>query len=272
MQTMTTMARLEVKPGSKADLRDRDPADKLGLADKVQAKEAVGELQVELIGLHSRLWAEETRSVLLVLQGMDTSGKDGAIRKVLSGINPQGTNVVSFKAPNDEALAHDYLWRVHRACPPRGHLGVFNRSHYECVVTERLLDIIDDEQRKHRYRHIKEFERMLADEGTTMVKVFLHISKEEQRERLQARVEDPLKNFKFNIADLETRKLWDDYEKTYDEAITETSTDYAPWHIVPADRKWVRDVAIARLLVETLRRLDPRIPPPDPALKGLVIE
>lgn len=272
MRAMTTITRLQVKPGSKADLADRDPADRLGLSDKAQARQVVEDLSVELDGLHQRLWAEEKRSVLLVLQGLDTSGKDGAIRRVLSGLNPQGTHVVSFKAPSDLELAHDYLWRIHVACPARGHLGVFNRSHYESVVTERLIGVIDHDQCRRRYRHICEFERQLAEEGTTMVKVFLHISKDEQRERLQARIEDPLKNWKFNAADLETRKQWDEYQKAYDEAITETSTDHAPWHVVPGDRKWVRDVAVATLLVETLRRLDPRVPPADPTLKGLVVE
>jgi len=272
MRAMTMLTRLEVKPGANADLADRDPADRLGLTDKAEAKQLLDDLGLELDGLHQRLWAEAKRSVLLVLQGMDASGKDGTIRRVLSGLNPQGTQVGVFKAPSDLELAHDYLWRIHAACPARGHLGVFNRSHYESVVTERLLGIIDHDQVERRYRHIREFERQLAEEGTTMVKVFLHLSKDEQRDRLQTRIADPLKNWKFNPADLDTRKQWDDYQKGYEKAITATSTDHAPWHVVPADRKWVRDVAVATLLVETLRRLDPRVPPPDPTLQGLVVE
>ena len=185
MRTMTMLTRLEVKPGSKAGLADRETGDRLGLADKAQAREVVEDLSLELDGLHQRLWAEEKRSVVLLLQGMDASGKDGTIRRVLSGLNPQGTHVAAFKVPSDVELAHDYLWRIHAACPARGQLGVFNRSHYESVVTERLIGVIDHEHCRRRYRHIREFERELAEEGTTMVKVFLHISKDEQRERLQ---------------------------------------------------------------------------------------
>ena len=210
--------------------------------------------------------------MLLVLQGVDTSGKDGVIRRALSGLNPQGCAVTSFKTPTTLELERDYLWRVHNDCPARGRLGVFNRSHYEDVVTARVLGIIDDDHCRRRFRHVREFEQMLADEGTTVIKVYLHISREEQRLRLQARLDDPTKRWKFRPEDLEARKQWDAYQSAYEEAITETSTDIAPWWIVPGDRKWVRDIAVATLLLETLRRLDPQFPPADPSLDGVIVE
>jgi PPK2 family polyphosphate:nucleotide phosphotransferase len=203
---------------------------------------------------------------------MDASGKDGTIRRVLTGLNPQGCEVVNFKVPTTRDLAHDYLWRVHERCPPRGILGVMNRSHYEDVVTAKLIGVVDDEQCELRHRHIREFERMLHDEGTTVVKVFLHISKDEQRARLQARIDDPTKNWKFQASDLETRRRWDEYQRCYDDVIGATSTEWAPWHVVPGDHKWVRDVAVAALLVDVFERLDPRIPEPEQDLRGIVVD
>jgi len=229
-------------------------------------------LLARLDELHNRLWAESRRSVLLVLQGMDASGKDGTIRRVLTGLNPQGCDVTNFKEPTTRDLAHDYLWRVHELCPPRGILGVMNRSHYEDVVTARLIGLVDDDQVRKRYRHIREFERMLDDEGTTVVKVFLHISKDEQRARLQARIDDEAKNWKFQHSDVEARQHWDAYQQCYDHVLGETSTEWAPWYVVPGDHKWVRDVAVATLLVEVFERLDPRIPDPEQDLRGIVIE
>jgi PPK2 family polyphosphate:nucleotide phosphotransferase len=263
---------LVIVPGDGARLEQRDPADLLGVASKDDGRERVDRLLDDLDALHDRLWAEAQRSVLVVLQGMDASGKDGAIRRVLTGLNPQGCMVVNFKAPTSRDLAHDYLWRIHEACPPRGILGVMNRSHYEDVVTARVIDVVGDEEVERRYRHIREFERMLTDEGTTVVKAFLHISKGEQRERLQARIDDPEKNWKFNRSDLETRQRWDDYQRRYDQALTATSTEWAPWYVVPADHKWVRDVAVSTLLLDVLERLDPRFPTPQEDLRGLVVE
>lgn len=267
-----TTAELEVSPGQAADLAHRSTADLLGQADRQSAQRERAAILTELQDLHERLWAENERSVLLVLQGMDTSGKDGVIRRVLGGLNPQGCAVTAFKAPTTLEIAHDYLWRVHAACPARGRLGVFNRSHYEDVVTARVLAIIDEEHCRRRYRHVREFEQMLTDEGTTLVKVFLHVSRDEQRKRLQARLDDPTKRWKFRPEDLETRKQWDAYQAAYDEAITETSTDVAPWSVVPGDHKWVRNIAVARLLLDAFRRLDPQYPPPDPRLDGLTVE
>ena len=198
--------RLRVEPGEAAGLDGRDTRDTLGIEGKDASRDVLEDLSQDLDELHQRLWAEGSRSVLLVLQGMDAAGKDGTIRRVLSGLNPQGCQVASFKAPSDAELDHDYLWRVHRVCPDRGHLGVFNRSHYEDVVAARIFGAVDHDQCRLRYRHIREFERMLVDEGTTIVKVFLHLSKDEQRERLQARLAEPGKNWKFNEGDLDVRK------------------------------------------------------------------
>ncbi len=239
---------------------------------KEAAREQSDALLDELEDLHGRLWAEAKRSVLLVLQGVDTSGKDGVIRRVLTGVNPQGCSVTSFKAPTTLELEHDYLWRVHNACPARGRLGVFNRSHYEDVLAARVRGIVDKRHWRRRYRHLRDFEQMLHDEGTTVIKVYLHISREEQRQRLQARLDDPTKRWKFRPEDLEARAQWEAYQTAYEEAITETSTDVAPWWIVPSDHKWVRDVAVATLLLETFRRLDPQFPPADPSLDGVVVE
>jgi PPK2 family polyphosphate:nucleotide phosphotransferase len=266
------MPDLRVPPGRRADLARRSTSDRLGIADKEAAQKERAVLLDELQDLHERLWAEDERSVLLVLQGMDTAGKDGVIRRVLRGLNPQGCSVTGFKPPTTTELAHDYLWRVHVARPKRGQLGVFNRSHYEDVVTARVLGIIDEEHCRRRYEHVRDFEQMLTDEGTTLLKVFLHISSDEQRKRLQARLDDPTKRWKFRPEDLDTRKQWDAYQSTYEKAITETSTKSAPWWIVPSDRKWVRDVAVERLLLDVFRGLDPRFPPPDPRLDGLTVE
>jgi len=271
-QPTSVLEGLRVQPGDAADLAGRNPASRLGLGDKVNGQARSEEILQVLDGLHNRLWAEARRSVVLVLQGMDAAGKDGTIRRVLTGLNPQGCAVVNFKVPTDVDLAHDYLWRVHAAAPARGILGVWNRSHYEDVVAARCIGAIDDEQCRLRHRHIRSFERMLSEEGTSVVKVFLHISKDEQRARLQARIDDPAKNWKFKHSDIDARAEWDDYQARYEEAITATSTDWAPWYVVPADHKWVRDVAVATLLVDVFSELDPQIPDPEPGLEGLVVE
>jgi PPK2 family polyphosphate:nucleotide phosphotransferase len=263
---------LMVRPGEPARLAERNPASRLGLSDKVDGQARVVALQLRLDELHDRLWAEAQRSVVLVLQGMDASGKDGTIRHVLTGLNPQGCTVSNFKVPTDVDRAHDYLWRIHRAMPARGLLGVFNRSHYEDVVAAPIARFVDDEHCTRRYRHIREFERMLADEGTTMVKVFLHISKEEQRARLQERIDDPRKSWKFHRSDLEVRARWDEFHRRYDAAISATSSDWAPWYVVPSDHKWVRNVAVAETLVRIFERLDPRIPDPEPGLEGMTVD
>lgn len=257
---------LMVAPGAEAGLRGRSPDDRLGLGTKDSVTSRLDERIERLSALQNRLWSEERRSVLLVLQGMDTAGKDGAIRKVFTGVNPQGCEVASFKAPSDGELAHDYLWRVHARCPQRGQIGIFNRSHYEDVVAVRVRNLAPEAVWRRRYHHIREFERMLVDEGTSMLKVFLHISREEQKARLEARLEEPDKTWKFRQEDLEDRRRWDDFAVAYDEALTETSTRWAPWYVVPANHKYVRNYAVAGLLVDLLERLDPEPPPPPPGI------
>ena len=260
---------LRVEPGSAPGLARRDPGRRLGAESKEEGLERLNAL-VERIGfLHSRLTAEATRALLLVLQGIDAAGKDGTIRAVLTGVNPQACRVVSFRAPEDEELAHDYLWRIHRLCPERGELAVFNRSHYEDLVTVRVRGLVPEAVWRRRYEHVRGFERMLADEGTALVKVFLHVSPEEQRARLQERLDNPEKRWKFRRSDLDDRRLFGDYMAAYEDAIRETSTAWAPWYVVPADHNWVRNLAVAEILLEALERLDPKLPAPDPALDGV---
>ncbi len=262
---------LRVEPGTPADIAGRDPGDTLGL-EKAEAREQLRALHERLDVLQQRLYAEGTRSLLLVLQGLDASGKDGVIRSVFVGLNPQGYRVASFKAPTSTELAHDYLWRIHAQLPMRGEIGIFNRSHYEDIVTVRMLGLAPEHVWRRRSGHVREWERMLAEEGTTVVKVFLNVSKEEQRKRLQERIDDPEKRWKFRRGDLETRSRFEDYIAAYDEALTATSTEWAPWHVVPADRNWVKSLAVARLLVEALERLDPQLPPAEPGIETIVVE
>jgi PPK2 family polyphosphate:nucleotide phosphotransferase len=271
MKTATLLAELRVPPGRPADIAHRDPGDRLGFGDKQAGSARLIELVAELRLLQHRLWAEARRSLLLVLQGLDASGKDGTISHVLSGVNPQGCRVHSFKAPVGAELAHDYLWRIHAACPEHGELGVFNRSHYEDIVTVRVRELMPKRVWKRRPGQIREFERMLADEGTTVVKVFLNVSREEQGRRFQERLENPEKAWKFRREDLESRARFDDYIAAYDWVLTETSTDWAPWYVVPSDRNWIRNLAVAELLVAALRVIDPQLPAADPELEGLRI-
>jgi PPK2 family polyphosphate:nucleotide phosphotransferase len=263
---------LVIGPKEHPHLAQRDTVEMPGLdLTKKQAPKALAERTARLDVLQQRLFAENARSLLVVLQGMDTGGKDGAIKNVLGAITPTAVQVTAFKAPVGVELAHDYLWRVHQVLPPRGHIGVFNRSHYEDVVAARVRAIVPMRQVKLRYRHIVDFERMLDDEGTRVVKIFVHISQDEQRERLQARLDDPEKRWKFRVGDLDDRARWDEYARAYDDAIAATSTRTAPWYVVPADKKWLRDVVVAEILVRTLESMDPQLPPDDPSLKDIVI-
>ncbi|MEJ7846219.1 MAG: PPK2 family polyphosphate kinase [Acidimicrobiales bacterium] len=222
--------------------------------------------------LQERLYAESRRSLLVVLQALDAGGKDGTIGHVFRGLNPQGVRVTPFKAPTPQELAHDFLWRAHAAVPAQGEIAVFNRSHYEDVLVVRVKDIVAEAVWRARYDHIRAFEANLVDAGTTIVKVFLHISRDEQRERLQARLDDPAKHWKFNVADLEDRARWPAYEAAFEEAIAETSTAGAPWYVVPADRKWYRNWAIGRILVETLEHMNPQFPAPEAPLDGITVK
>jgi len=264
--------RIRVEPGHKPKIADRNPRDTLGLGDKEHAKEKLAELQVKLEDLHQRLFAEARRGLLLVLQGLDASGKDGVVRAVMHGVNPQGCRVVSFRAPSSTEQAHDYLWRIHQVLPVRGELAIFNRSHYEDVVAVRMLELQPQEVWSRRPGHINEFERMLTDEGTTIVKVFLNVSRDEQRRRFQERVDDPKKRWKFKTADLDVWKRFDDYITAWEETIADTSTVWAPWHVIPADRNWVKATAVATILVHTLEKMDPQLPDPEPGIEGLTIE
>lgn len=254
--------RVRLRPGEPARLKKREPDDTLGLDSEDAARVHQAALLDRLNDLQYRLYAENQRSVLLVLQGMDTSGKDGTIRHVMSGLDPSACRVTSFKAPSAEELDHDFLWRIHKAVPARGEIGVFNRSHYEDVLIARVRELVPAKVWKGRYHQINTFEKLLSDNGTVIVKCMLHISKREQKERLLDRLRDPRKNWKFSPRDVEERKLWPKYMEAYEDAVTKCSTEYAPWHIVPADHKWVRNAVVAELLVEALDSMKLKIPKP----------
>lgn len=222
--------------------------------------------------LQALLWAEGRRKILVVLQGMDTSGKDGTISHVFEGVNPLGVKVTAFKEPSADELAHDFLWRVHSRVPAAGEMTIFNRSHYEAVLVERVHKLVPPEVWRPRYAQINDFERLLAETGTTVLKFFLHIDRDEQKKRLEARLDDPAKRWKLRRGDLEDRRRWDDFTAAYEEAIESTSTPQAPWYVVPANRKWYRNLFVASVLVRTLEAMDLE-PPPAPAdLKGIHID
>jgi PPK2 family polyphosphate:nucleotide phosphotransferase len=263
--------RERLRSSAKAPLAAR-AGSRLGLVDKATTAPLSQAHVARLAVLQNHLWAEHRRSVLLVLQGLDASGKDGTIRHVFGGVNPQGCRVVSFKPPNEVEAAHDFLWRVHHVCPRGGEIGIFNRSHYEDIVTTFVLGLIDDKERRRRMRMVRDFEHLLVSQGTAIVKVFLHISKDVQRVRLQARVDDPEKRWKFDPSDLEARAQWDAYQKAYGYAIEATSTDEAPWYVVPADHKWVRNYAISTIMVEVLEEMKPRLPGDPGGIAGIVIQ
>jgi PPK2 family polyphosphate:nucleotide phosphotransferase len=239
---------------------------------KAEDKAAVEALAQELDALQNLFYADRRYKLLVVLQGMDTSGKDGTLRGVFGRMSPLGVHTVGWKAPSAEEREHDYLWRIHRRVPGAGEIMVFNRSHYEDVLVPVVEGWIDEHQTAQRYAHIRDFERMLAETGTVILKFMLHISKEEQRQRLQERVDDPAKHWKFQTSDLETRKRWDEYQAAYERAIAATAAPWAPWHIVPADSKTHRNLMIAQRLKETLLGLDLRYPTGDPALMGVKVE
>lgn len=261
-----------IAPGTEIDWADHDPDAKTGFdGGKSDGKALLPALNKRLAALQRKLWAESERGLLVVLQATDTGGKDGTIRHVFRGVNPQGVHVHNFKAPSEWEIAHDYLWRVHHRVPEAGAITIFNRSHYEDVLVVRVKTLVPEAVWSKRYHHIREFERMLADEGTTIVKIYLDISKDEQAERLRARLEDPESIWKFRKGDLEDRDLWDRYREAFKAAIEETSTDYAPWYVVPANRKWYRNLVVSHILIDTLERMDPRYPEPEEGLEGIVI-
>ncbi len=259
-----------VEPGTRVDLSRWDPDDVAG-TDREAAREEKKQLSRRLRELQELLYAEHRHRLLVVLQAMDTGGKDGTIRKVFDRTNPQGVKVASFKRPTERELAHDYLWRVHPHVPGDGEIGIFNRSHYEDVLVVRVHDLVPKTRWQRRYDHIVAFEKLLADEGTTIVKFYLHISKDEQKRRLQARLDRPDKHWKFSIGDLKERALWDDYMAAYEAALSNTSTDWAPWFIIPANHKWYRNLVISRILVDTLEGLGMQYPPAEEGLDEVVI-
>ncbi len=240
--------------------------------DKPDTIALLDQLSGQLAQLQNVLYAEGKHKVLVVLQAMDTGGKDGVIRRVFSGVNPQGVRVANFKAPTAEELSHDFLWRVHQHVPSTGMIHVFNRSHYEDVLITRVHGLIDDTTAKRRFRQINDFEAMLIDEGTIILKFYLHISKAEQKRRLQDRLDDPAKNWKFNAGDIDERARWDDYQRVYQEALNATSSPHAPWFVVPADRKWIRDVYVSSVIVHTLAGLGMQYPAAPSGLAGVVIK
>lgn len=265
--------RYRVKPGHKIDLGAVDAGEcTLFSGGKGKSQEAFDELRDELQSLQKVLYAQNKHRILIVLQAMDTGGKDGCVKHVFSRVDPQGVQVKAFKKPSEEEAAHDFLWRVHHHVPGNGQIVIFNRSHYEDILAVRVKKLFGDEVWQRRYRHIIEFERMLAEEGTTIIKMFLHISKDEQKKRLESRLANPAKHWKLNPDDLVDRARWDDFQLGYEDLIERTSTEAAPWFVIPADRKWYRNLVVARLMVDTLRGLKMDFPMPDWDPASVVIE
>ncbi len=258
------MDQYRIPPDSQVVLAERDPSERQTFdGGKKLGREHLRELTTRLRDLQELLYAERKHRLLMVLQATDTGGKDGVIRHVFRTVNPQGVKVASFKAPSALELDHDYLWRIHRETPARGEIRIFNRSHYEDVLVVRVRNLVPEEVWERRYQHINDFERMLADEGTTIVKFYLHISRDEQTARLQSRLDDPAKHWKFSPADLAERKHWDAYQQAFEAMLSRTSTSWAPWYVVPANSKWYRNLVIARVLIDTLEGLEMRYPEPD---------
>lgn len=267
------MERYRVKPGLKILLKEWDPSDKsFFIGNKQEAEAKMVELTKELNRLQELLYAEHQHKLLIILQAMDTGGKDGTIRHVFEGVNPQGVKVANFKVPTVEELDHDYLWRVHSQVPGKGEITIFNRSHYEDVLVVRVHQLVDENIWSRRYTQINNFERMLSEEGVNILKFFLHIDKDEQKARLMARLDDPKKHWKFNTGDLKERELWSDYMMAYEEVLSRTSTKWAPWYIVPANRKWYRNFIIASVLIKTLKGMNMEYPHPKEDLSHVLIE
>jgi len=264
--------RYRVRPGSKVRLFDWDPSDTSGYEGTEKgALEELNPLRAKLDKLQELMYAEGKHSLLVVLQAMDTGGKDGTIRKVFEGVNPAGVRVAHFREPSLDEASHDFLWRVHPNAPERGEFVIFNRSHYESVLVERVHGMVGQETWRRRYKLITSFERLLHENGTTILKFYLNISREEQERRLNERLEDPTKHWKFSTEDLHERKLWSEYMKAYEEAIERTSSKWAPWYIVPANHKWYRDLIVARIIVSAFEEMNMTYPKLPQELKGLRI-
>jgi PPK2 family polyphosphate:nucleotide phosphotransferase len=261
---------LRVKPGSKVDVARFDCGATFRREKDAATDELAGVL-ARLTDLQARIWAEAKHPVLVVLQGIDAAGKDGTIKVIAGAFNPQGTPVTSFKVPSPLEMSHDYLWRIHQRVPAKGEIGIFNRSHYEDVLIVRVHALVPEDRWRKRYGQIRDFERMLTEEGVTIVKLFLAIDREVQRARFQDRVDDPTKRWKFSPSDLAERTRWDDYSAAFSEMLRETSTSYAPWYLVPANRNWLRDLAVGEILADTLDDLDPRYPPAPAGVEGTTV-
>jgi len=257
---MSLTKELLVKPGKKVNLKHFDPEDTFGYKKNEKMEEKLAKDLARLDQLQYLLYAENKHALLVVLQAVDTAGKDGTIRHVMTGMSPQSCKVASFKAPSAEEMAHDYLWRVHKVVPGRGEVGIFNRSHYEDVLVVRVHDLVPKSVWLQHYDQINDFERLLTETGTTIVKIFLHISREEQKQRLEKRLDDPDRRWKLSLSDFKERQYWDNYQEAYEDAITRCNTKDAPWYIIPSNHKWFRNLAVSRILVETLESLSMKFP------------
>jgi PPK2 family polyphosphate:nucleotide phosphotransferase len=260
---------LLVKPGKKVKLSHWDPEDTLGWDKGHKMKESLDKNIEKLDKLQYLLYAEHKRALLIVLQGLDAAGKDGTIRHVMAGVNPQGCKVTPFKKPSVEEAEHDFLWRIHKAVPQLGDIGIFNRSHYEDVLVTRVHDLVPKDVWSKRYAQINDFEKMLDANHVKIVKFFLHISKDEQKRRFQQRIDDPDRRWKISDADFAERKFWDDYTKAYEVALEECSTDHGPWYVVPSNKKWFRNLAVSHIITETLEGMNMKFPPPTVDVKKL---
>jgi PPK2 family polyphosphate:nucleotide phosphotransferase len=261
-----------VEPDTDVSLADQDPADTGDYDDADEARAELARLTEHIADLQARLYAEEERSLLVVLQGIDAAGKDSSVKHVFSGSNPQGVRVYSFKEPSNEESAHDFLWRYHQHTPGKGMIHVFNRSHYEDVLVVRVKGLVPEERWRSRYDSINDFERMLAREGTTIVKFFLHISKDAQMDRFRERLAREDKHYKFSANDVRERRNWDAYQKAYEEALRATSTEWAPWYMIPSDHKWFRNLVVAQTVAGVLEDMDPKWPEPEEDLETFAAE
>jgi PPK2 family polyphosphate:nucleotide phosphotransferase len=259
--------RYRIEPGERVSLATIDPDQSEHYRKKKEVAKELEKQRRRIQGLQARLYAENARGLLIVLQAMDTGGKDGTIKHVFSGVNPQGCRVSSFKTPSAEEANHDFLWRYHKSAPARGRIGIFNRSHYEDVLVVRVKSLVPEEVWRRRYDQINDFERNLSNDGISVLKFFLHISKDEQKRRLQSRLDNPDKRWKFSSADIKERAFWDDYQAAFEDALTNCSTEHAPWYVVPANKKWYRNLVVARTIADTLAALDPHFPPAEEGLE-----
>ena len=262
----------QIPPQQRFDLATVESRVECTTYSKKTAYKKIAENAVEMADLTRRLYAENKRSLLLVLQGMDAAGKDGTIRSVVSGVNPRSCQVHSFKRPSEVERDHEFLWRVHSCVPRRGNIAIFNRSHYEDVLVVRVHDLVPKSTWEKRYQQINDFERLLAENGTKIIKCYLHVSHEEQRERLQERMDTPEKHWKVNLQDLEERKHWQAYREAFNDALTNCNTVHAPWYVVPSDRKWYRNLVVSELMLNTLKSMDPHYPLADDDYRGIVVE